>query len=95
MERNFKRGNQRCGFFDAYMPNGGPALDRRRRFADDGLERISPEPSRAITQLTTGFRKWAERYLSACSGQKKHQHQVKRMTRWNDKLQAYLADYRS
>ena len=53
MEYNFKRGNQRCGFVDASVPNGGPALERKRRFAEDELERLSSEPSRAIKQLTT------------------------------------------
>ena len=91
MERNFNRGQQRCGFYDADLPNGGPAPDRRRRFADDELERLSNNPSLAVKQLTTGFRKWAERYLSACSGQKKHQYQVNRMNSWNTKLQAHLA----
>merc|ERR1711933_632792 len=25
MQSNFERGNQRCGFYDAALPNGGPA----------------------------------------------------------------------
>merc|ERR1712046_494308 len=36
MEKNFKRGNQRCGFYDKdQMPHGGPADDRKRRDASD------------------------------------------------------------
>ena len=64
MERNFTRGNQRCGFVDPSVPNGGPALERKRRFAEDELERLSNDPSRAIRQITTGYRKWAERYIA-------------------------------
>ena len=92
MERNFNRGNQRCGYYDQdNLPHGGPALERRRRSADD-FERLANNPRMATRQLTTGFRKWAERYLSACSGQKQHQHQVNRMNSWNTKLQAHLAE---
>merc|ERR1711915_478128 len=40
MERNFLRGNQRCGFYDADLlphggPDDGPADDRKRRETDD------------------------------------------------------------
>ena len=42
-------------------------------------------------EITTGFRKWAERYLSLCSGQRKYQYQITRMNKWNSVLQAHLA----
>merc|ERR1712011_4976 len=92
MERNFNRGNQRCGFYDAdQLPHGGPSDDRKRREADD-IDRYNREdPSEGIKQITTGYRKWAERYISQCSGQRNYQHQVNRMNRWNVKLQAHLA----
>lgn len=36
MEANFKRGNQRCGFFDPNLEHGGPPpAERRRREADE------------------------------------------------------------
>merc|ERR1712235_154919 len=83
MERNFNRGNQRCGYYDEdNLPHGGPAQERRRRYADD-FERLSNDPRMATRQITTGFRKWAERYMSACSGQKQHQYQIERMNSWN------------
>ena len=90
MERNFTRGNQRCGYYDAEnLPHGGP--ERKRRDADDSVDRYNREdPSEGIRQLTTGYRKWAERYLSQCSGQRQHQHQINRMNSWNQKLQAHL-----
>ena len=90
MERNFNRGNQRCGFYDAdLLPHGGP---ERKRRSDDDFDRYNREdPSEGIKQITTGYRKWAERYLSQCSGQRNSQFQVNRMNRWNSILQAKLA----
>ena len=92
MERNFNRGNQRCGHYDEnQLPHGGPA-DRKRREADDDVFRYDREdPAKGTKQITTGFRKWAERYISACSGQRQYQHQVNRMNKWNNDLQAHLA----
>ena len=92
MERNFKRGNQRCDFYDNQLPNGGPSDDRKRRDLDD-IDRYNREdPSVGIKQITTGYRKWAERYLSQCSGQRQYQYQVDRMNRWNETLQAKLQE---
>ena len=92
MERNFNRGNQRCGFYDAdQLPHGGPADDRKRRSDDESEIRYNREdPSDGIKQITTGYRKWAERYLSQCSGQRQYQYQVDRMNKWNEILQAKL-----
>ena len=93
MGRNFERGNQRCGFYDEeQMPHGGPERKRRDADADDVERYISSHPSRAIRQLTTGYRKWAERYLAACSGQRQYQHQVNRMAKWNNILQGHLVN---
>ena len=90
MERNFNRGNQRCGHYDEnQLPHGGPA---RKRRSDDFEDRYDREdPVVGIKQITTGYRKWAERYLSQCSGQRDYSFQVNRMNRWNDKLQEHLA----
>merc|ERR1712174_168896 len=91
MERNFNRGNQRCGYYDEDNLPHGPA-DRKRREADDDVFRYDREdPAKGTKQITTGFRKWAERYISACSGQRQYQHQVNRMNKWNNDLQAHLA----
>merc|ERR1712046_321847 len=95
MEWAFRRGNQRCGFYDKdQMPHGGPADDRKRRDAD--VDRYNREdPSEGIKQLTTGFSKWAQRYISQCNGQKLNQHQVIRMEKWNNLLQDHLANVSS
>ena len=90
MARNFERGNQRCGFYDENeLPHGGPEAARERREAE--VDRYDREdPSVGIKQLTTGFSKWADRYLSACSGQRNYKYQVNRMSKWNGLLQAHL-----
>ena len=79
MERNFERGNQRCGFYDEnQLPHGGPSDDRKRRDAEfDRYDRVNP--CKGMKQLITGFSKWSERYISSCSGQKNYQHQANRM----------------
>ena len=91
MKKNFQRDEQRCGHYDEnQLPHGGPA--RKRRDFDE--ERYNREdPSEGTKQLTTGYRKWAERYLSQCGGQKNHKHQIKRMDKWNTKLQEHLANF--
>ena len=95
MERNFNRGNQRCGFYDEeQMPHGGPSDDRKRRAADDVDRYDRDDPSVGVKQLTTGFSKWAARYLSQCSGQKNYKYQVNRMTKWNSELQDHLSSDR-
>merc|ERR1712176_604282 len=90
MERNFNRGNQRCGFYDEnQLPHGGP--ERKRRVLDDVDRYNREDPVEGTKQITTGFRKWAERYISQCSGQRQYQHQINRMNKWNSLLQAHLA----
>merc|ERR1711920_563225 len=90
MESNFNRGNQRCGFYDEdQLPHGGP--ERKRRDADDVGRYNREDPTEGVKQLTTGYRKWAQRYLSQCSGQRNYQHQINRMNKWNSLLQGHLA----
>lgn len=96
MARNFERGNEKCGFFDeSQLPHGGPdPEDRKRRAAnddkDDEVRYDRDDPRKGTKQITTGFRKWAERYISACSGQKNHNYQVMRMNKWTIKLLDHL-----
>merc|ERR1711892_1584946 len=70
---------QKCGYYDANnLPHGGPNGDRKRRELED-VERYNREdPWEGTKQITTGFRKWAERYIAGCNGQANHQHQVTR-----------------
>jgi len=51
------------------------------------------DPAIGVKQITTGFKKWAVRYIGNCSGQRNNYYQMQRMDRWNEKLQAHLAEY--
>ena len=93
MQRNFERGSQKCGFYDdSQLPHGGP--ERKRRDAEDeNVERYDrDDPTKGVKQITTGYSKWAQRYIGACSGQRTSQFQVNRMSRWNTKLQDHLSN---
>jgi len=91
MEKNFKRNNQVCGYYDEQnLPHGGPAVRRRRDVEDEELRYDRENPKQGTKEITTGFRKWAERYLAACYGQRTYQHQINRMNKWNGLLQAHL-----
>merc|ERR1711920_833124 len=90
MERNFQRGEQRCGHYNEdQLPHGGPA-ERKRRSNDEWDRYNREDPAEGTKQITTGYRKWAERYISVCSGQRQYQYQVQRMNKWNALLQAHL-----
>jgi len=85
-------------------PGGTPRrpLDRKRRSdeEDDGftdeygelLRYNKNQPLVGIKQITTGYRKWAERYINECWGQRKHQYQIKRMNKWFDLLGSHYMD---
>ena len=95
MERNFRRQDQKCGHYDAtQLPHGGPA-DRKRREDDDDefLRYDQTDPCRGIKQITTGYRKWAQRYISQCGGQRNHKHIVNRMNKWNKTLAGKLNEH--
>ena len=79
----------KCGFYDPSLPDGGPR-QRRDIGDDDDLRYNQNDPRDAVKQITTGFRKWAERYIADCSGHRREQHQIKRMEKWNQLLQAHL-----
>lgn len=39
-------------------------------------------PMLGIKQITTGYRKWAQRFINECYGQRKYNYQINRMSRW-------------
>jgi len=51
------------------------------------------DPVVGVKQITTGFKKWAIRYIGNCSGQRLNEYQINRMERWNSKLQDHLKGY--
>ena len=78
METNFKR----CGFYDESLEHGAPNDERKRRDLD--FDRYNREdPCIGMKQIITGFRKWSERYLSKCRGQKNNKHQANRLAYWS------------
>ena len=83
MEKNFSRGNQRCGFYGEIQPPHGRSSDsRERRDAEfDRYDRVNP--CIGMKQIITGFSKWSKRYIASCSGQKNFQYQAKRMQKWS------------
>ena len=100
-ERNTERFFRRfelCGYYDETQEHGGP----RERRADDELafldcegdETVCPRydknnPIRGIQQITRGFAKWAQRYVSDCKLQP--EKQVARSNKWYGQLTAKLA----
>merc|ERR1712150_363010 len=56
-------------------------MGRKRRDVEfDRYDWVNP--CKGMKQIITGFSKWADRYISSCSGQKNYQHQTKRMEKW-------------
>jgi hypothetical protein len=45
------------------------------------------DPQLMTKEITTGFRKWAKRYIGHCGGQWKFRHHFHRMHKWNRNLQ--------
>merc|ERR1719197_1134302 len=74
----FERRWEQCGFYDEnQLPHGGPKPEERKRREDDDddiLPRYNKEnPVTGIKQITMGFKKWAERYVSGCRLQPERQ----------------------
>lgn len=80
-----------CFFFDPTSPHGGRTrrespLDEAEGtlnqdydysdYADDLVRYDKNNPQRGLRQISTGLRKWAQRYISECPGEKglKKQH---------------------
>ena len=86
MKEAFKRNDQKCGFYDAeLLPHGGPdpdLEDRKRRELDFDDRYNREDPWEGARQITTGFRKWAERYIAGCNGQKEYKHMVNRYNKF-------------
>merc|ERR1712176_338447 len=62
---------EKCGFYDEnLLPHGGPAKRDtdavEGALSDEDFRYDKNNPVRGIKQITNGFRKWAERYISTC-----------------------------
>ena len=84
MRDAFERNGEKCGFYDPdLLPHGGPdPAERKRRDLDDIDRYDRVDPWKGTKQITTGYRKWAERYISSCNGQAQYQHQVNRFNKY-------------
>ena len=92
----FERRWELCGFYDEnQLPHGGPKPEDRKRREDDDLAFLDCEgalcprydknnPVRGIQQITKGFAKWAQRYVSTCKLQPAKQ--VERSNKWFGQL---------
>ena len=96
---------EKCGFFDPNVPNGGPRpaeTDRDRRSIDSdsqlrtldddgyGIRYDKTDPARGITEITTGYKKWAQRYIADCKLQPARQE--RRFRQWLRKLLTKMED---
>ena len=96
----FERRFELCGFYDEnQLPHGGPKPEDRKRREDDDLAFLDCEgalcprydknnPVRGIQQITKGFAKWAQRYVSTCKLQPAKQ--VDRSNKWFGQLTGKL-----
>ena len=96
----FERRFELCGFYDEnQLPHGGPAPADRKRREEDELAFLDCEgalcprydknnPVRGIQQITKGFAKWAQRYVSTCKLQPAKQ--VDRSNKWFGQLTAKI-----
>lgn len=50
-------------------------------------------PMTGIKQITTGYRKWAQRFINECNGQRKYKYQVNRMQKWFQRLGQHWMSY--
>ena len=83
----FTRVNKSCGYFDPLNPSGHGGPERKRREVDDDELRYSElDAIASINGITSGMRKWSERYIAACGGQKNHDHIVNHSNKWRAKL---------
>ncbi len=96
----FERRFELCGFYDEnQLPHGGPKAEDRKRREEDDLAFLDCEgslcprydknnPVRGIQQITKGFAKWAQRYVSTCKLQPAKQ--VERSNKWFGQLTGKL-----
>ena len=69
-----KNSFERCGTHD------GEDLD------DMLIDFDISNPCGALNELTTGYAKWVNQYISSCRGQKKKSHHKNRLKKWNKKF---------
>merc|ERR1711981_377373 len=71
---------KKCSFFDPNVEHGGPEPDL------DDVRYSDTDAIASIKGITSGIRKWSERYLADCGGQKNNEHLVNHANKWRAKL---------
>jgi len=82
----YNRVARECSFFDPNAPNGGPGPAEEGDEAGDDTRYSETDAVASIKGITSGIRKWSQRYLAECGGQKNHAHLVNHATKWRNKL---------
>jgi len=76
-----------CGFSDSYCIDG---VQAPRSGKGNAYDRLSNNPELKWKQITTGVRKWAQRYINNCHGQRKFKKASRRANKlyktWDEKL---------
>merc|ERR1719383_924378 len=85
-QQTFCCGLHKDGHTDVnYCPPGGVRSGKKNAY-----DRLANEPSLKWRQICTGTRKWVQRYINNCGGQRKNNVGVRRVRRlyntWNEKL---------
>ena len=79
--KTYKREDRPCSFFDPNLEHGGPAEDDPTdvRYSED--DAVS-----SIKGITSGIKKWSQRYLAECGGQNDDKNLVRHANKWRAKL---------
>lgn len=80
----YTRNDRPCSFFDDGVEHGGPEPEEE----DEELRYNELDAIASINGITSGMRKWSQRYLAACGGQKNNDHLVNHANKWRKKLTA-------
>ena len=51
---------------------------------------ISKDPCEAVKQITTGFKKWSDRFMADCGSHQKNPQIPKKMDKFKDKMISHL-----
>ena len=81
----YERNTRPCSFFDDGLEHGGPAPEEEE---DENVRYNELDGIASINGITSGIRKWSQRYLAECGGQKNHDHLVNHSNKWRAKLTA-------
>merc|ERR1711990_697088 len=77
--RAYKDRKRECGFFDPDKEHGGPRSDDDERYSDEDAQS-------SVNGITAGIKKWSQRYLAECGGQKEDQNIARHAMKWRRKL---------